>query len=278
MFPRFPRTALVAVALLAGLLLTFPATVRAQEPPQPPIPRPANVPVNVAKALADMLAAHQALTSYAATIDLNLKNPESTLTAHADVILAKPGGARATAKTTFKGGSQKQESTRTIISDGKEMIGLDAADLTTYRKVPAPPPGKNMTVALQNSGSTYLPWLGMLFENPVVKDLLIPPDATEVTLKTGQKLGGEEVSVISAIIPTDTGKMTLQLFIGKKDNLLRRILLNTTNGDATSTVMETYSNIKVNQTVPAETFTFTPGPNQKLYMPNPSGPAPAEKP
>jgi outer membrane lipoprotein-sorting protein len=269
-----PLTAALSLTIGVGV------SVRAQEPPRPapPVSAPApNIPAPAAKVLDDMVAAYQALTSYSGTIDRSVKRPDGpTVSVRSEVALVKPVKIRVTSKISTKGKDGKSEHTRTLISDGTDMFGTASNEPTTYRKVAAQPAGKNLDLALHDSGGIYLPQLGLLFDNPKAKDLMLPPSAKDITLKK-EKLSGEEVHVITANQPAKEGaKITFKLYVSTKDNLLRRVSLIASDEEGTLEIVETYGNIVVNPTLPDSTFTFTPGPDQKLYtppaLPLPGGP------
>jgi outer membrane lipoprotein-sorting protein len=221
-----------------------------------------------------MVAAYQALTSYSGTINRSVKRPDGpTVSVQSEVALVKPVKIRVTSKISMKG---QPDHTRTLISDGTDMFGTASNEPTTYRKVAAQPAGKNLDLALHDSGGIYLPQLGLLFDNPKAKELMLPPSAKDITLKK-EKLSGEEVHVITANQPAKEGaKITFKLYVGTKDNLLRRVSLIASDEEGTLEIVETYGNIVVNPTLPDSTFTFTPGPDQKLYtppaLPLPGGP------
>jgi outer membrane lipoprotein-sorting protein len=269
----------IARPLLAAVLFTLTVPALAQEPPkaeQPPKPGPAanpNVPANVSKAIADMAAAQQALNSYSATIDVTVKQGPMDATVRSDFAYAKPG------KVYIAANDSVRKATRTIISDGKDMYGIDTSDPKMYRKVTAQATPNNISLALRNSGGSTLGLLGLLIQDPDAKDKILPPTVSAAALKPDEKLDGMDVSVISADFPgPGTSKISLLLHVGKADNLLRRITLNVADGESKTTVIESFTNVKVNPTLPESRFVFTPGPDQKPYSAIPATPPKGDAP
>jgi outer membrane lipoprotein-sorting protein len=264
----------VAVALCA-VPVAFSRPVAAQEKPPPPTEKPIpapnpKIPAEVVKVLGDMVTAHKALERFSVTLDLRMKSPEGSMTAHSELSYAKPNRIAITAKRASKSPIGSRESSRTIVSDGKEIFGQDSSEPTQYRKTPALPGIENIGLGIRQSGGLYYPLFPLILTEADAKTGILPPVVDSAALQPDEKIDGVDVQVVKAQLPgPEGGKIILTFHIGKQDSLLRRLTVVTQQGEETTEIVESFTNIKANPTLSDAVFVYKPGPDRKLFTPPP---------
>jgi outer membrane lipoprotein-sorting protein/peroxiredoxin len=275
MFPM-PRSRFIAGAVLGAFAFTAGPVARAQQaPPAPSSPPPATaggVVAPEARALLErMIAAHKALASLSATVELVApEGPGGTAaqqrTVRSQIAVVRPNKVRIT--SALPGGATAQ-----VVSDGTSLFMSSSAE-KTYRKMPAGSGDAAVSNAFNAARGASLGLLGVLFSPKTDLKTVLPGEPKTLSLAPDETVGGVPVDVVTAVVAGGGAEQqfTLTFAAGKDDHLLRRLTLSGKQGDVPFTVTETYSDVKANPELPASTFAFTPPPGAKVAE------APAEPP
>ena len=251
------RHTLAFVALLSTAPLALSFAARAQDTSKPVAPPVSSDNLEpAAKSLIDqMVKAHKALTSYAAQLDVEVKQGEQGQKIRSELAYQAPNKARViVTDMATQGGSS-------AIADGTSYYTTSSLNAKTYHKAAIPTGAKVFAKAITDTRAEALPLLPLILTQDNATALLLA-DTKSATV--GQDtIGGVAVDTISTVLK-NAPNPAITFAIGKTDHLLRRVTLKFTQNGTTSTVTEVYTGVRANPALPASTFTFTPAPGQTL--------------
>ena len=142
-------------------------------------------------------------------------------------------------------------STSTSMSDGETFYATDSSQPEAYAAEPMPPQSVGRAALMQYPTS---PFLSTLLAS--VDPFSAPWGAPYHTIALGKGSVLNGVSVHRLEIKLDAkGADTMTYLVGAKDHLLRRARLASKDGFA---IIETYPDLKIDPSIPAEKFVFKP--------------------
>ena len=150
--------------------------------------------------------------------------------------------------------------TESAVYDGAHLFVASSRHKTQIIKQPKSPELGVMRI-LSRAGLTG-PGLSLLFNQP--DTILAIAKPSSLSLAPSTIVAGVPVEVVVSKIQQGQDQLTLTYGIGKRDGLLRRLVVKQTINGQTGITVETHSNIQVNAKIPRSTFVFTPPPGAKV--------------
>lgn len=216
-------------------------------------------------------AAYRNVNALSFTLDMTQANG----TAKAKVVFKKPSMLSATIEREQSVNPKPADPTSKIeriqivnhlVSDGVSMYTDTSRDKTTYIKQPFTK-FDDMIGMLARSGGTGIGLLPILLVSPSAEKQIIPGKPSSLKKLADEKVDETACDVVEAVIPGGGGPASRFLFaFGKQDHLLRRLSIGTAT-DEKPTVVETYSDVKLDPAVTTADFKYTPAAGAKAMDP-----------
>lgn len=194
----------------------------------------------VKAALGRCFAAHKALRSYSAEVELTAEGLSSAQSGRVRVALERPGRLRL--ETT---GADKKTGTGLVVGTNGYVYTTDLAT-RSYRAEQVPTTGDVLVVGIENATMFLLPLFSQLFSEPKGLEACLEMFKT-LTLQPG------------TMTFTAAGTETFVLRFDPTDLLLREVSLTLSPEKGTKGLLrEVYKNVRANPTLPASLWRFAP--------------------
>ncbi len=267
---RLYLASLAAVITLS--LAGMPTPVQAQVPPPTEKPAPDKaavqtdedkIQIEAMKLYSRIIQHYQAMNALSADVEMDLHQGEETINVTFALRMKTPNKAALKALAKVRGISYE----KIIISNGKDVFQYDGVE-KTYTRTLAPKDFQEFfdkqDLPVFGLRMVFLPEQAAKDMAVGIEDESLTPAAKRAAIGvhlSQLRLGPEEtrdgVTLLPLIIqPRDmaASELLLTLYVGKDDNLIHQAKA----GDTTMSLSEVYKNVKVNPTLPASTFVFTP--------------------
>jgi outer membrane lipoprotein-sorting protein/peroxiredoxin len=280
-FRRALPPVLCGALLLGGGLAAVFAQDAAPAPPPAPTPTPSAAAATPGKidpaaraVLEKMVAAHQGLKSYSATLEFTAKQGERTQARRSVIAFQKPGRVRVVTTDTVTGVVTR------VISDGADIFLASSAEPKRYRKQKAVAGLANIAASIGVGGGGGTGLLPLLTADPKALDRLVPSQTKSLTLGAGETVAGAPVDVVTAVVGgvgPDSDKAPqpkITVAVGKEDRLLRRVTIDVTGSGGGLALREVFTDVKADPVLETSRFTFTPEPGaEEVKAPEPQAQA-----
>lgn len=148
------------------------------------------------------------------------------------------------------------DGTSRVVADGKNVYALMPAIKDRYLKVPVPESELTIPAAIQGGRASGIGLLPFLIAGYDPYDVL-SKQIMSLKMLPDDKVEEDSVQVVEAVEKSENqGEAKVQIKIRKKDNILRQVSVETSDGSLS--FKETYTQITVNPAIPDTLFSFTP--------------------
>ena len=167
--------------------------------------------------------------------------------------------------------SSKKRSIR-IVADGKSTYICSSGDQKKYLK--APDNGLSDAVsALSSTGGSGIGLIAIFLTDPKAETKIAQDNAKLVKRLPDSTADGEKCDVVNVQAMTGKQLLSYVFAFGKSDHFLRRVTISDPNHPGTQMITETYSSIKINPSLNASLFHFTPDKGAVAVDPTVAPPA-----
>jgi outer membrane lipoprotein-sorting protein len=240
--PYNPRLLLIAAFALAVTQVQASTTYYAIDP-------------GARNALNQMQAAYTAMNSLSEeVVSAESSDVPNHLTTHTTIKLLRPGFVSINSDST-----SSRTGDTCVLTDGSYCFVTAPQYPTRYLKFPVTADASALTAA---SAQDILASLTLaLFTDPAAIGTFFP-DSHLATLQRAHEtiIEGDKVNVV---VISDRSGVTITLFIGQKDHLLKRITA--LSPDKPGVFTETYSSVVPNAPLTQSAFVFSPPPHMDAY-------------
>ncbi|MDX1933544.1 MAG: DUF2092 domain-containing protein [Capsulimonadales bacterium] len=292
-----PATAVIGLLCLSSLALAQepteapkqdapkpdPATVAPPLPSGPPAPPEKKIDADAKKALDEMVKTYQDLKSLSGKMAFTVDRGTDKQSSSTVFTLARPNKVSIVATVPNPRDPKGAPVKRTIVSDGQQFFGFSSDQPKSYYKDKALPEPDNIARGMTFSGGAGSGLMPLLLTDPKAADKVLGPSVILVEFGPDEKVDNVDSRVINATLhenaPTgsNANDILLSFAVGKEDSLLRRVTVTAKMPQGSLTMTESYSELKVNGDLAANTFAFTPPAGAKAEGPGIAPPAPAPK-
>jgi outer membrane lipoprotein-sorting protein len=201
--------------------------------------------------LSQMQTAYNALNSLSEQVTAEESpNIAHSLAVHTSIKLLRPGYLEVSSDSkSARSGAEE------VVTDGSHCYVFAPQYPTRYLKYPVPATAQAVKSALSQRIASSLT-IGLFIDSTTVSTMFASSRLATLHLEKSAKING---TATHAVVVTDVDGVTLTLYIGDNDHLLRRVVA--LDPEKSGTFTETYESVQENSSLSPSNFSFVAPPH-----------------